>query len=148
VSATQPRPVQSITLGAVGQPGARVFYLQIVGSSGSRISLVLEKTQALILADQIDGLLDELQRQYPTLAAPAPIAAPALQVPDSTLFRAGKFGLQYNPEADWVAFQVTELRGLDQGTPDSLDVWVTRAQLRSLSDTAQRVAEQGAASTN
>ena len=139
-------PVQSITIGAIGQPGARVFYLQLVSAQGDLSALALEKTQAFILADQIDSLLDTIQHDYPVLLPAPVITALPLVPPDYVLFRAGKFGLQYNPEADVVALHITELLGVDQGTAASLEIRLTRQQLRALSNTALQVARQGIAS--
>ena len=139
--------VLSITLGAVGQPGARVFYLQVVSLSSGVQSLLLEKAQALLLAEQIDVVLNALAKQDSALSVSAGSTAPALQPPTAIVFRAGSFGLQYDPVADLVALEIFELLGENQGTPDSLIVWATRQQLRTLSDTAQRVARRGLAST-
>src|SRR5258706_13888705 len=90
------RPIEavlSITLGAVGQPGARVFYLQVVSLSSGVQSLLPEKTQALLLAEQIDVGLNALAKQDSALSVSAAGTAPALHPPRAIAFRPGPFGL-------------------------------------------------------
>ncbi|MBE2220353.1 MAG: DUF3090 family protein, partial [Anaerolineae bacterium] len=54
-------PVYHLTVGTVGEPGNRIFYLQ--GSQGAQvISLVIEKQQAAMLATSFESLLDELNQ--------------------------------------------------------------------------------------
>ena len=55
-------PVSHITIGTIGPPGKRVFYLQ--GSRGSTIiSLIIEKQQAAMLANSLESFLDELEEK-------------------------------------------------------------------------------------
>ena len=56
-------PVSFLTVGTVGEPGQRTFYLQ--GSSGTQtISLTIEKEQAATLAANFESLLKELAEKY------------------------------------------------------------------------------------
>src|SRR5258708_32412088 len=112
--------VLSITLGAVGQPGARVFYLQVVSLSNGVQSLLLEKTQALLLAEQIDVLLNALAKQDSALSVSAGGTAPPLQPPSAIVFPAGAFGVQNDPVAVLVAPVVFELLRENQGTADNI----------------------------
>lgn len=141
------QPVRAITVDAVGVLGARTFYLQFEDASGQVRSLLMEKTQALMLADQIEDFLEGLSQRYPQLAHISPITVPALRVPESVMFRAGHFALQYKGEADLIGLEISELRGIDQGTPATLLVWATRQQMRAVTDHARRVARSGVAST-
>ena len=45
--------------GTVGEPGGRTFFLQ-ARKGGDVVSVVLEKTQVAVLAQQLDALLDIL----------------------------------------------------------------------------------------
>jgi hypothetical protein len=63
------------------------------------------------------------------------------------MFRAGHFALQYSTEADVIGLEISELRGIDQGTPRLLCVWATRPQLRALAEHARRIARSGVAYT-
>ena len=47
----------------MGEPGSRTFYLQAQHQAGSLVSILIEKTQAFALADQIDDLLKEIAGQ-------------------------------------------------------------------------------------
>lgn len=133
--------VQSITVDAIGEPGARTFYLQAQRSQNDLVSILLEKTQAFILADQADDLLRKLGESQPALPGLSTIEAPPLIPPEKPLFRAGNIGLQYEQSADLVKLELTELRGEGQGAPDMLNLWVTRSQLRALGAHARDVAQ-------
>ncbi|MEJ2747439.1 MAG: DUF3090 family protein, partial [Anaerolineae bacterium] len=57
-------PVSHLTVGTIGPPGKRVFYLQ--GSQGAQtISLTIEKEQARMMGESFDTLLEELDVQHP-----------------------------------------------------------------------------------
>ncbi len=141
-------PVRSILIDARGAPGSRTFYLQAQLSSGDRKTLLLEKAQAIIIVDQIDSLLAQLTRDYPSAPAipsTAAAEAPVLHSPDTVLFRAGQLALQYDPGRDLICFQVNELRGIGQGEPQSCLWWITRQQLSALGETTRRVIQNGLA---
>ena len=62
-------PVTHLTIGTVGEPGNRTFYLQ--GSRGNQtISLVIEKEQAQMLANSFESLVAELDEKYPNQIPP------------------------------------------------------------------------------
>ena len=131
--------VHSITVDAVGEPGSRAFYLQAQHQAGSLVSILIEKTQAFALADQIDDLLKE----HADLAVSASADAHEFVNPEKTLFRAGKFGLQYTADIGLIHVEIAELRGVDQGEPSVLHLWASAAQLRALADHARQVARGG-----
>lgn len=65
-------PVTHLTVGTVGEPGQRTFFVQ--GSRGTQtISLVIEKEQARMLASSFESLLAELNTKYPQPAQEAPV---------------------------------------------------------------------------
>jgi probable phosphoglycerate mutase len=136
----EPVSVQSIVVDAIGEPGARTFYLQAQHGENEMISVLLEKTQALMLADQADTLLRQLGETQPELPGLTDTEIPRLIAPEKTLFRAGNIGLQYDKASDRVKLELTELRGVDQGTPDMLNLWITRSQLKALGTHARDVA--------
>lgn len=140
--------VQSITVDAIGQPGARTFYLQAHRVEESKpeeiISILLEKTQALALADQIDDLFSQLVQTQPELPSVSDVELPPLIPPENVTFRAGNIGLQYEQASDLVKLEIRELRGIDQGTPDMLHLLVSRSQLRALGIHAREVVQSGA----
>ncbi len=95
-----------------------------------------------MLADQIDALLKESQSSDEQA-----VIEPQFQNPDATLFRVGKFGLQYDPDLHLIDVEVAEMLGIDQGTPEVLHLWVNQSQLGWLADHARTVARSGLAAT-
>jgi probable phosphomutase (TIGR03848 family)/uncharacterized repeat protein (TIGR03847 family) len=134
------KPVQSIVIDATGEPGARTFYLQAILQPDEKVSFVLEKTQAILFADEADSILNG----QPESAPAERVEVAALQEPEQTLFRIGKLGLQYNNSIDLFDVEVIEMLGKDQGTPEVVHLWITRPQLRVLADHARTIARSGA----
>jgi uncharacterized repeat protein (TIGR03847 family) len=137
--------VDRITVGAVGEPGSRVFYLQM--RSGAEIlSVILEKQQLQLLASSIDELLGQLDR--PTDVPADPDAG--LEEPIEPLWRVGRLSLGYHDDLDLVLLEVEELvpeaeeaDDEDEGPtappvtepaidPQRIRVWATREQMRGL----------------
>jgi uncharacterized repeat protein (TIGR03847 family) len=133
--------VRSITVDAIGAPGARVFYLQVQTETGTLVSFLLEKTQAILLAEQIEQLLTDISRRYPVLASEPVENNVPLQTPESVRFRAGKFGLQYEHESDLVELDIREMGAT--GTPAEAKFFMRRNQAQTLSEHARDVARQG-----
>lgn len=133
-------PVSRVTVGALGEPGQRTFFLQ--GRMGSTmVSLVTEKEQMNSLAQ---GVTDLLTRLGERADAPSDVTTYdlALEQPVEPLFRIGQLGLGYDQESDLlvvVAYAVPEEE--DQETIDVVRFWATRDQMRAL---ARHVAEVAA----
>jgi probable phosphomutase (TIGR03848 family) len=145
--------VTSLVIDAVGEPGSRVFYLQAEiqpgeshGSSDSGDSgpigkflwILLEKTQAMEIAGQIEAVFNEASLE-PTDA----LALPALLEPESVLFRAGKLAVKYDKDADRIDLEIEELRGEGQGTPQTLRLRATRQQMYNLGRHTSAVVQRG-----
>ena len=104
-------PPERFVAGTVGAPGERTFFLQ--ARSGSRMTTVaLEKQQVSVLAERIDGLLDDLIRDgegAATIPAVTPVdledAAP-LETPIVEEFRAGTMTLSWDPQDQRVVVEV------------------------------------------
>lgn len=133
-------PVDRITVGAVGEPGQRTFYLQ--GRQGSLlVSLVTEKEQMNSLAQGVTELLTRLGEKVdaPTSTSDYELA---LEQPLEPLFRVGQLGLGYDQESDLlvvVAYAIPEQE--DQEELDVVRFWTSREQGRAL---ARHVAEVAA----
>lgn len=138
-------PVEHITVGTVGEPGQRVFFLQ--GSdSGQTISLIIEKEQAQALANAIEQLLEELEEERelpPAIADDIPSEALALRQPVQALFRVAQMGLGYDPERDLVVIAAQELTFDDTEEPSLVRFWATRTQLAALARHARTVVAAG-----
>ena len=126
-------PVSYLTIGTVGEPGQRTFYLQ--GSRGTHIiSLIIEKEQAVMLANSFESLLEELDSRHPAPAKESqePIWMDMrLREPIEALFRVGNMGLGYNEDTDQVVLVAYELVDEDDD-PSIVSFWATRIQVQSL----------------
>lgn len=136
---TEIRPATALTLDAVGEPGARAFFLQAAGQDIAPVTFALEKTQALMLAGQIDALLAHIGSALPGDAQPAP----PLATPEALMFRAGGFTLKYEDAGGLVRLVVTEMLGEGQGAPRAIDLWATPGQMHSLAAQARAVVARG-----
>ncbi|GJM42508.1 MAG: hypothetical protein DHS20C20_27900 [Ardenticatenaceae bacterium] len=134
-------PATQITVGTVGLPGQRTFYLQ--GSRGSEtISLTIEKEQARMLAESFDALVEELAQKYPT-AEEAPVWTDMrLREPVEALFRVGNIGIGYNEDSNQVVLVAYELVD-EEEEPNVVSYWLTRTQVQSLVKHAYDVVRAG-----
>jgi len=137
-------PVYHLTVGTVGEPGNRAFYLQ--GSQGAQvISLAIEKEQATMLATSFDSLLEELKNKHPqeTNSVEEPIWTDLrLREPIISLFRVGHMGLGYNEDSDQVVLVAYEL--VEEGEePNVVSFWTTRMQVKELIKHANTVVSAG-----
>ncbi|HEY9557893.1 MAG TPA: DUF3090 family protein [Acidimicrobiales bacterium] len=113
------------TAGAVGEPGSRVFYLQ-VREEQLVVSLRCEKQQVAALADYFEGLLEDLE--------PAPYGVAtndlALAEPVQELWTVGPIGVAYDEPGDRIVVVLEELTDepeADDGA--SVKVQLSRAQV-------------------
>ena len=81
-------PPERFVAGAVGQPGARAFFLQ-ARAEGRLTTVALEKFQVAALAERLDELLDEVLRRSGG-AAQVPAMAPAELTDDAPLDAAAR----------------------------------------------------------
>lgn len=100
------------TAGAIGEPGQRVFYLQ-VRDDDLTVSVRCEKQQVAALAEYFDGLLDDLE--------PAPFGVStvdlALLEPVQPIWTVGSIGVAYDEPSDRIVVVLEELTDL----PDPID---------------------------
>lgn len=139
-------PVNFITVGTIGPPGRRTFYLQ--GSQGNTaVSLIIEKEQAQALAQSLDRLLDALDERYPQ--PPGTVGEVdydmSLLQPVRGLWRVGQMGLGYDEAADLIILIAQELifEEDEMREPDAVRFTGTRAQMRALSEHATWIVGQG-----
>lgn len=137
-------PVSLLTVGTIGPPGQRVFYLQ-----GSRrtetISLIVEKEQMSVLADSVDSFLDELEEKHPAETRDSEesiLQDMRLREPVEGLYRVGNMGLGYNETEDQIVLVAYELVDEDED-PNVVSFWATRAQMRALVQQTRKVVSAG-----
>jgi uncharacterized repeat protein (TIGR03847 family) len=119
-------PPDRFVAGAVGQPGARAFFLQARGQ-GRVTTVALEKFQVAVLADRLDELLDEVLRRSGG-RAPVPAMAPAeladeapLELPIDEDFRVGTMALAWDPDTAQVIIEAQEAGEGDEEDEDDVD---------------------------
>lgn len=125
-------PATHLTVGAIGVPGRRTFYLQ-GGRGAQTISLVIEKEQASLLSSSLESFLEELERKHPGVrAATEPVWTDMrLREPVEELFRVGNMGLGYDEDGDLVVIIAYEL--VEEGDePNVVSFWVSRPQIAAL----------------
>lgn len=135
-------PASHLTVGTVGTPGKRVFYLQ--GSKGSEmISLIIEKQQATMLATSLDSLLEELSKEQPgDETHETAWTDMRLREPIEPLFRVGNMGLGYNEEKGRLVVVAYEL--VEEGEePNAVSFWISRSQAQSLIQHSQGIVSAG-----
>jgi probable phosphoglycerate mutase len=135
-------PVTRVTVGAIGEPGQRTFFLQ--GRQGvTLVSLLTEKEQMNSLAQGVTDLLTRLgeKMDLPTETGEYDLA---LELPAESLFRIGQLGLGYDQESDLlviVAYAIPETE--DQESVDVVRFWATRDQMRALARHVTEVVAAG-----
>jgi len=139
-------PVSRITVGTVGEPGQRVFLLQ--ASQGiSNVTLKIEKEQASVLASSVIELLEGLDEEYPRSfsSVDEPLSSDLmLQEPLDPAFVVGQIGLGYDQEQDMVVLVAQEIQFEDDvEEPAIARFWATRPQMKTFSEHALDVVEQG-----
>lgn len=137
-------PASHLTVGTIGVPGQRTFYLQ--GSRGAQtVSLVIEKEQAILLGSSLENFVEELERNHPSgKREPAePVWMDMrLREPIDELFRVGNMGLGYSENDDLIVLIAYEL--VDEGEdPNVVSFWAGRAQIQSLINHINDVVKQG-----
>ena len=145
-------------VGTVGMPGERTFFLQ--ARSGDVLTgVVIEKSQALVLADRIDQLLDEVRDTrspasgIPDSALVADMDTAPLEVPITQEFRVGAMALGWDEASAKVVIEahasteeqseVPEIADDDAPGVDTLRVWLTANQARAFSARTRVVCAAG-----
>lgn len=139
--------VDSFTVGAMGQPGQRTFYLQ-ARRGPTRVSIKCEKQQASAISEYLRKVLSDLPVPADT---PRPVAMD-LAAPFDAAFVLGPIGLGYDRENDRVLVQMEEVVPVDEdGESDPelaadrghVRVFLTRGQAHAFCEHADLVVAAG-----
>ena len=128
--------VDSLGAGAIGEPGQRVFYIQ-ADKSGTRLTVLVEKEQVSLLADEavafLDGIADEHPEPPGESTALHPSAAQVTE-PAVPLFRARMIGLGFEPDRGLVLIELRENADDEDDDDDGYiaRIFATRAQVRAM----------------
>lgn len=151
-------PADTITAGAVGEPGARTFFLQ-ARAGELQVTLLCEKEQVFLLARALEQLLAAVPGPWGDPGAPPDAADLALRAPLEPVWRVGELGLEYDEALDLVVIIAREFVERDPDAPEVEDAdddtddedplrgyarfGVTRAQVRAMIDHANDVISAG-----
>jgi uncharacterized repeat protein (TIGR03847 family) len=139
-------PVSAITIGTVGQPGQRVFYLQ-ARRGPTAITVETEKEQVRALAMGVHQFLEDLTQRFPDRIDLEQVPQSELNLvpPVEAEFKVGQMGLGYDSDQDLVVVVAQSLQ--PEGEPEENAVtarfWITRGQAKALADHALEVVAQG-----
>jgi probable phosphomutase (TIGR03848 family)/uncharacterized repeat protein (TIGR03847 family) len=136
-------PVTHITVGAVGKPGKRTFYLQ--GRQGAKIvTLLTEKEQVSALSQGIDQLLERLGVANQAKTVQVTAMEMELSQPIEPVFRIGQLGLGYDAERGLLVLVAYELPEEEEpATVNVVRFWATPEQMRALARHAAGVVAGG-----
>lgn len=143
--------VDRITADAIGEPGARTFYIQ-ARAGGELVTVIVEKQQVQLLAASVLELLTEVAPDD----ALGEEAGMELEQPLDPRWRAGRLSIGFDQERDLFLLEVEELRpdaeDLEEddplteppeSEPESIRLWASPAQMLALSRHGAAVAARG-----
>lgn len=124
-------PCDRITVGTLGEPGNRTFYLQGVQGLDS-YTVLIEKEQANALAQALEETLSKLEDDYelrPARADKVSARDLEMQLPIEERFRVATLGIGYETGSGLV---VISCEGADVEGDASVRYWITRDQAAAL----------------
>ena len=135
-------PASHVTVGTVGPPGKRVFYLQ--GTKGpDTITVIIEKQQASMLVSSLESLLEDLSKEAAGEEAHETTWTDMrLREPLEPLFRVGNMGLGYNDEKGRLVVVAYELVEEDE-EPNAVSFWISRSQAQALIQHSLAIVDAG-----
>jgi uncharacterized repeat protein (TIGR03847 family) len=135
-------PVSFITLGTVGPPGQRMFFLQ-AAQSRQVVSLIVEKEQAVALAASIERLLASLKLPGVMTIAEAEALSPTMDLlqPVEPAFRVVEMGLGVDEDRE--AIVLMSLEAPDDEPGQRVRFVANYDQMRRLARRTIAIVEQG-----
>jgi uncharacterized repeat protein (TIGR03847 family) len=148
------KEVSRFTVGTIGQPGDRTFFLQI-RSANSLISTSIEKSQVAAISDRLRYMLKEIRIAHPISPKPSltrdslPLETPVLDE-----FRVGSIAIFYDEESEMIQVDLRELN-LDESDEDEeedlpilddvemIRIFITPTQANVFQDRAELVIAAG-----
>jgi uncharacterized repeat protein (TIGR03847 family) len=131
-------PPDAIAVGAVGEPGHRVFYLQ-ASSAMRSLTMAVEKTQVKAMAERTIELLQG--RETGPEEEPTDLAEPV-----TADWRVAQIGIGLDADRDRVVIVAQEMPAAEDADPDSLAmvrVWARPAQMLALAGRALELCSAG-----
>jgi uncharacterized repeat protein (TIGR03847 family) len=138
-------PVDWITAGAVGEPGARTFYIQARRRGDDAVALVCEKEQVRVLA----RLAQELLARVDVAVTPDDLdeAAQQLSEPVVPAWRVGSLSIGMTEDGSRFLLEAEELTDEEDEEGATARFWMSREQLVAMAAHAAYAVEAGARET-
>ncbi|MCZ7529802.1 MAG: DUF3090 family protein [Acidimicrobiia bacterium] len=100
--------VDTLTAGAIGEPGERTFLIQ-ARKNDAELTVVVEKEQVALLATEVVSFLDRVSGEYPEARDADTSGFAHTSLTDAEpLFRASLIGLGFDPARDMVLIELRE----------------------------------------
>ena len=147
------KDISRFTVGTIGQPGERTFFLQI-RSANALISTSIEKSQVAAISERLRYMLKEIRVAHPISPKPTltrdslPLETPVLDE-----FRVGSIAIFYDEESEMIQIDLRELNlGDDEEDDDDLPIlddveivriFITPTQANIFQDRAELVIAAG-----
>ncbi len=131
--------LEHFTVGTIGPPGQRVFYLQ-AGVTGTLVSLKVEKQQVAALAEYLDGALKEISDDPDSIVPEADIG---LIDPLEAEWTVGEIGIGYDADADRMLIMATEMPSQEDDDLATARFRITRSQVAGFVARARQVVASG-----
>jgi uncharacterized repeat protein (TIGR03847 family) len=136
--------VDAFTIGTVGRPGQRTFYIQ-ARNGGQAVTVKCEKQQVAALGQYLRGVLDDLPA-----ATDEPLGASLSMVePIVAAFVLGPVAVGVDTDRDRIVLQLEEVSDTDEDDPDdeadvtNLRVELTRGQVQAFCRLAEETVAAG-----
>jgi len=136
--------VDAFTTGAIGQPGARIFFLQ-ARHGRKRVAVKCEKQQVTAILQYLERVLNDLPPPEDRPMA----GALELALPVEEVFVLGPIGLGYDRSSDRMIVQLEEVGAYDEegeeieGRDGHIRLYITRAQAAAFCEHGAKVVAAG-----
>ena len=144
--------VSRFTVGTVGQPGDRTFFLQI-RSGNTLISTSIEKSQVAAISERLLYMLKEIRLAHPLISRPVLVRdSLPLEIPVLDEFRVGSITIFFNEELEKIQIDLRELNlgddenDEDSDTADDIEIirfYISPSQAKIFHDRAELVVAAG-----
>ena len=143
--------VERFTVGTVGVPGDRTFFLQ-VRSGNLLLSTSLEKSQVAALSERLNYMLKEIRLVHPLAPRPALVSdSLPLENPVLDEFRVGSIAIFYDEATEKIQVDLRELN-LNSDDEEEIEInpevevirlFITPSQAKTFHDRAELVIAAG-----
>jgi uncharacterized repeat protein (TIGR03847 family) len=146
------RDLSRFTVGTVGLPGDRTFYLQF--KSGSTVvSASLEKSQVAALSERLNYMLKEIRLVHPLAPRPQLLRdSLPLETPVVDEFRIGSIAIFFDEESELIQIDLREVNfndeDIEEGSPlmddiEMMRIFISPSQAKTFHDRAELVIAAG-----